>query len=100
MELATVNDENPCGNRGSGAVCAPLALAGTKDKKWGGGNRTRDVGVSWVWKDDAHRQPLALEHEELAVFGFRTAGYSNFIRSNRSDPVIARIHFVCTLRAT
>ena len=35
MELATVNDENPCGNRGSGAVCAPLALAGTKDKKWG-----------------------------------------------------------------
>ena len=35
MELATVNDENPCGDRGLDAVCQPLALDGTKDKKWG-----------------------------------------------------------------
>ena len=34
MELATVNDENPCGDRGLDAVCQPLALDGTKDKKW------------------------------------------------------------------
>ena len=26
----------------------------------------QDVGVSWEWKDDANRHPLALEHEELA----------------------------------
>ncbi len=26
----------------------------------------QDVGVSWEWKDDANRQPLALGHEELA----------------------------------
>ena len=24
------------------------------------------VGVSWEWTDDANRQPMALEHEELA----------------------------------
>ena len=24
------------------------------------------VGVSWEWTDDANRQPIALEHEELA----------------------------------
>ena len=26
----------------------------------------QEVGVSWEWTDDANRQPLALEHEELA----------------------------------
>ena len=26
----------------------------------------QDVGVSWEWKDDANRQPMALEHEERA----------------------------------
>ena len=26
----------------------------------------QDVGVSWEWTDDANRQPMALEHEELA----------------------------------
>ena len=26
----------------------------------------QDVGVSWEWPDDANRQPIALEHEELA----------------------------------
>ena len=26
----------------------------------------QDVGVSWEWKDDANRQPMALEHDELA----------------------------------
>ena len=26
----------------------------------------QDVAVSWEWKDDANRQPVALEHEELA----------------------------------
>ena len=26
----------------------------------------QDVAVSWEWKDDANRQPMALEHEELA----------------------------------
>ena len=26
----------------------------------------QDVGVSWEWKDDANRQPMALGHEELA----------------------------------
>ena len=34
MELATVNDENPCGDRGLDAVCPSLALDGTKDEKW------------------------------------------------------------------
>ncbi len=24
------------------------------------------MGVSWEWKDDANRQPMALGHEELA----------------------------------
>ena len=26
----------------------------------------QDVGVSWEWKDDANRQPLANGHHELA----------------------------------
>jgi len=29
-------------------------------------NMLQDVGVSWEWKDDANRQPMALGHEELA----------------------------------
>ncbi len=84
MELATVNDENPCGDRGLDAVCPSLALDGTKDEKWRRResnpqtescnsevaqrlwNMLQDVGVSWEWKDDANRQPMALGHEELA----------------------------------
>ena len=34
MELATVNDENPCGDRGLDAVCPPVALDGTDREKW------------------------------------------------------------------
>ena len=34
MELATVNDENPCGDRGLDAVCRPAALDGTDGEKW------------------------------------------------------------------
>ena len=34
MELATVNEENPCGNRGFHLLCQPLAPDGTKDEKW------------------------------------------------------------------
>ena len=26
----------------------------------------QNVGVSWEWKDDANRHPMALGHEELA----------------------------------
>ena len=80
----TVNDENPCGNRGSGAVCPPVASDGTDGEKWRRResnprvhssnsliaqrlwNMLQDVGVSWEWNDDANRQPLALGHEELA----------------------------------
>jgi len=84
MELATVNDENPCDNRGSGVICPPLAPDGTKGGKWRRResnprvhsrnsevakrlwNILQDVGVSWEWTDDASRQPMALDHEELA----------------------------------
>ena len=84
MELATVNDENPCGDRGSDAVCTPVAIDGTDGKKWRRQesnprvqsrnsliaqrlwNMLQDVGVSWEWNDDANRQPMALGHEELA----------------------------------
>ena len=83
-DLATVNDENPCGDRGSGVVCPPLAPDGTKDEKWRRResnpqvhsrnsqvaqrlwNILQDVGVSWEWTDDANRQPMALGTEELA----------------------------------
>ena len=34
MELATVNEKNPCGNRGFHLLCQPLAPDGTKDEKW------------------------------------------------------------------
>ena len=34
MELATVNDENPCGDRGLDAVCPPVAIDGTDGEKW------------------------------------------------------------------
>ena len=61
-----------------------LYLDGTKDEKWRRRksnpraqsrnaevaqrlwNMLQDVGVSWEWTDDANRQPMALEHEELA----------------------------------
>ena len=84
MELATVNDENPCGDRGLDAVCPPVALDGTDGEKWRRResnpqvhsrnsliaqrlwNMLQDVGVSWEWNDDANRQQMALGHEELA----------------------------------
>ena len=84
MELATVNDENPCGDRGLDAVCPPVALDGTDGEKWRRRESNprvhsrnsliaqrlwdmlQDVGVSWEWNDDANRQPMALAHEELA----------------------------------
>ena len=83
MELATVNDENPCGDRGSDAVCTPVAIDGTDGKKWRRQesnprvqsrnsliaqrlwNILQDVGVSWEWNDDANWQSMALGHEEL-----------------------------------
>ena len=34
MELASVNDENPCGDRGLDAVCPSLAIDGTDGEKW------------------------------------------------------------------
>ena len=34
MELATVNDKNPCGDRGLDAVCPPVAIDGTDGEKW------------------------------------------------------------------
>ena len=34
MELATVNDESPCGDRGLDAVCPPVTLDGTDGEKW------------------------------------------------------------------
>ena len=34
MELATVNDENACVDRGLDAVCPPVALDGTDGEKW------------------------------------------------------------------
>ena len=46
MGLATVNDENPCGDRGLDAVCPPVALDGTDGEKW----RRRDtVSVLFEW---------------------------------------------------
>ena len=84
MELATVNDDNPCGDRDLDDVCPPVALDGTKDDKWRrresnpqvqsrnsqeaqrSWNVLQDVGVSWEWTDDANRQPMALGREELA----------------------------------
>ena len=84
MELATAQEENPCGSRGSGVICPSLALDGTRDEKWRRRESNpqvqsrnsqvatrlwhmlQDVGVSWEWKDDANRQPMALGTEELA----------------------------------
>ena len=84
MELAIAQHENPCGDRGSGVVCPPVAIDGTDGEKWRRResnpqvrsrnsevaqrlwNMLQDVGVSWEWKDDANRQPMALGHEELA----------------------------------
>jgi hypothetical protein len=78
MELATVNDENPCGDRGLDAVCPPVAIDGTDGEKWRRResnprvqsrnsqvaqrlwNLLQDVGVSWEWTDDAHRQPMTV----------------------------------------
>ena len=34
MELATVNDDNPCGDGGLDAVCPPVAIDGTDSEKW------------------------------------------------------------------
>ena len=84
MELATVNDENPCGDKGLDAVCPSVAIDGTDGEKWRRRESNprvhsrnsqvakrlwhmlQDVGVSWEWKDDANRQPMALGTEELA----------------------------------
>ena len=84
MELATTQDKNPCDNRGSGVICPPLALDGTRDEKWRRRESNpqvqsrnsevamrlwqllQDVGVSWEYTDDANWQSVATEHEELA----------------------------------
>ncbi len=84
MELATINEENPCGNRGFHLLCQSLALDGTRDEKWRRResnpqvescnsevaqrlwNMLQDVGVSWEYTDDTNRHLLATEHEELA----------------------------------
>ena len=84
MELATVNDENPCGDRGLDAVCPPVALDGTDGEKWRRResnprvhsrnsevakrlwNMLQDVGVSWEYTGDTNRHPVALEQAELA----------------------------------
>ena len=34
MELAAINEKNPCGNRGFHLLCQSLAPDGTKDEKW------------------------------------------------------------------
>ena len=84
MELASLNDENPCGDRGLDAVCPPVAINGTDGEKWRRResnprvhsrnsevakrlwNMLQDVGVSWEYTDDANWQSVALGHEELA----------------------------------
>jgi hypothetical protein len=85
VELATVNDENPCGDRGLDAVCPPVAIDGTDGEKWRRRESNpqvqsrnsqvatrlwhmlQDVGVSWEWKDDANRHPC--HWEEFHLFG-------------------------------
>jgi len=84
MELATVNDENPCGDRGLDAVCPPVAIDGTDGEKWRRResnprvhsrnsqvarrlwNMLQDVGVSWEYTGDTNRHPVALEQAALA----------------------------------
>ena len=84
MELATLNDETPCGDRGLDAVCPPVALDGTDGEKWRRRESNpqvqsrnsevarrlwqllQDVGVSWEYTDDANWQSVATEQEELA----------------------------------
>ena len=84
-DLATVNDENPCGDRGLDAVCPPVAIDGTDGEKWRRRESNpqvqsrnsevakrlwqllQDVGVSWEWNDDANCQSVATSHEELAA---------------------------------
>jgi hypothetical protein len=85
MELATVNDENPCGDRGLDAVCPPVAIDGTDGEKWRRRESNpqvqsrnsevakrlwymlQDVGVSWEWNNDANRHPC--HWEEFHLFG-------------------------------
>jgi hypothetical protein len=54
MELATVNDENPCGDRGLDAVCPSVAIDGTDGKGGGGGNRMSSLilisrNLYWIY---------------------------------------------------
>ena len=51
MELATVNDENPCGDRGLDAVCPPVALDGTDGEKW----RRRESNPRVLFSDCASK---------------------------------------------
>ena len=69
MELATVNEKNPCGNRGFHLLCQPLALGGTRDEKW----RRRG---SW-------KQPRSTQTPNIVLqrFFFRRfkSGWCNFL---------------------
>jgi hypothetical protein len=70
MELATVNDENPCDNRGSGVICPPLAPDGTKGGKW----RRRESNPcvsSRKWRD---LQALVERELEVAALALHSDG--------------------------
>ena len=53
-ELATINDGNPCGDRGLDAVCPSVAIDGTDGKGGGGGNRMSSLilisrNLYWIY---------------------------------------------------
>ena len=61
----------------------------------------QDVGVSWEWKDDANRQPMALEHEDLAEVITASSMLSDDLRQAilafvRSADVMAEASFDAT----
>ena len=70
MELATVNDENPCGDRGLDAVCPPVTLDDTDGKKWRRRESNPDVS-SRKWRD---LQALVERELEVAALALHSDG--------------------------
>ncbi len=102
-DLATVNDVNHSGERGSGAVCPPLAPDGTKDENWrrresnprirslAGGNCDEgldgvgDVSSPFKQKADISRHVVLRTHQGIGDHGQRFGPGMDFGRESPAD---------------
>ena len=81
MELATVNDENPCSDRGLDAVCPPVAIDGTGGEKW----RRRESNPRVQSRNSQVAQRLWNMLQDVGVKGGVRSAFCQFDVANPPD---------------